>query len=106
MKKSDAEGKIDWWSWDKEYGQKYPDIDQTTYNAWANKGLESQGISFDTWATYKTECQKLRGGTGNTVTKDQKMKVIDGMKLTYSQKDALYYAEGWAASRIYEAPWH
>lgn len=106
VKKSDAEGKIDWWSWDKEYGQKYPDIDQTTYNAWANKGLESQGISFDTWATYKTECQKLRGGTGNTVTKDQKMKVIDGMKLTYSQKDALYYAEGWAASRIYEAPWH
>lgn len=106
VKKSDAAGKVDWWSWDKEYGQTYPDIDQTTYNAWVNMGLESKGISFDIWATYKTECQKLRGGTGKTVTKDQKMVIINGMDLTNAQKDVLYYSEDWADSKIYEAPWH
>lgn len=26
--------------------------------------------------------------------------------LTDGQKDALYYAEGWAKSKIGEAPWH
>ena len=34
------------------------------------------------------------------------MAVIDAMDLTKAQKDALYYANGWAKSEIYEAPWH
>jgi hypothetical protein len=32
--------------------------------------------------------------------------VIDAMPLTSAQKDALYLANGWAESKLNEAPWH
>jgi hypothetical protein len=35
-----------------------------------------------------------------------KMAVIDSLPISDEQKDALYFAEGWAASKIDEAPWH
>ena len=34
------------------------------------------------------------------------MQAINSLDLTYAQKDALYYAEGWAQSTIGQAPWH
>lgn len=37
--------------------------------------------------------------------KAEKMEAIAAMDLTSEQKDALYYSEGWAESKIYEAPW-
>ena len=38
--------------------------------------------------------------------KAEKMQAINSLDLTYAQKDALYYAEGWAQSTIGQAPWH
>ena len=38
--------------------------------------------------------------------REKVMDIIDSMSLTAAQKDALYYLERWAASKIYEAPWH
>jgi hypothetical protein len=38
--------------------------------------------------------------------KEKRMAVIDSMPITSAQKDALYYAEGWATSTLNEAPWH
>jgi hypothetical protein len=37
--------------------------------------------------------------------KKKRMAVINSMPISNAQKDALYFAEGWAASRLYEAPW-
>lgn len=38
--------------------------------------------------------------------KERRIAVIDSMPITNAQKDSLYYAEGWAKSKLYEAPWH
>lgn len=37
--------------------------------------------------------------------KTEKLQAIDSLDLTNAQKDALYYAEGWAQSTIGQAPW-
>ena len=37
--------------------------------------------------------------------KAEKMQAINSLDLTSAQKDAIYYAEGWAQSTIGEAPW-
>ena len=37
--------------------------------------------------------------------KAEKLQAIDSLDLTNAQKDALYYAEGWAQSTIGQAPW-
>ena len=47
--------------------------------------------------------------SGKAISGSKKMKVlryINGMNLTYAQKDSLYYAFGWSQSAIGEAPWH
>lgn len=38
--------------------------------------------------------------------KDEVLAVIDSLELSTEQKDALYYASGYAESRIGEAPWY
>lgn len=46
---------------------------------------------------------------GDSISGSKKVKVlayINTLDLTYAQKDSLYYAFGWAESKIYEAPWH
>ncbi|MBQ7873765.1 MAG: hypothetical protein IJ306_01190 [Oscillospiraceae bacterium] len=55
--------------------------------------------------TYFDYYMRVKGITGEN-KKANRMKVIDSLPLTNAQKDALYYAEGWAKSTIGEAPWH
>jgi hypothetical protein len=38
--------------------------------------------------------------------KTQVMEVINSLPITRAQKDALYYLNGWPASKLNEAPWH
>ena len=38
--------------------------------------------------------------------KEDVLKIINKMKITSKQKDALYRAQGYAESTIGEAPWH
>jgi len=38
--------------------------------------------------------------------KNKKMDIINSYPLTVEQKDALYFANGWASSKLYQAPWH
>jgi hypothetical protein len=57
------------------------------------------GISIKVFTTY---CNKVKGAE----KKEDKMKVIHSMSISSSQKDALYSAEGWAESKLNEAPWH
>jgi hypothetical protein len=73
-------------------------------DAWVEeyyKEVESSGISIEVFVDYRNQ---VKGITGEG-KKERRMAVINSMPISKVQKDALYYAEGWAASRLYEAPW-
>lgn len=67
-----------------------------------NEFCKPAGISVQTFMDYR---EQVSGMTGEG-KKERRMTVIDSLPLSDVQKDALYYAEGWAQSRIGEAPWH
>lgn len=75
-------------------------------NPWQLKrysGLIRERINFqDRWFIPKSEAGE------NTVTtkREQVMEQIDAMSLTNKQKDALYFAFGYAESKLYDTPWH
>ena len=54
-------------------------------------------VYYDAW--------KYKNGLSGTV-KEPMMNYINRLNLSSRQKDSLYYAFGWAESKIYEAPWH
>ena len=57
------------------------------------------GITAEEYYLYKA-------ATLGLTVKAAKLLVIDSLNLTAAQKDALYYSEGWAESKLHEAPWH
>ena len=52
-----------------------------------------------------TQYYHYKAATSSMSKKAEKLEAIADMDLTSEQKDALYYSEGWAESKIYEAPW-
>ena len=64
--------------------------------------IEASGIDLETFVNYRNEVKSITGEG----KKERRMAVINSLPISSAQKDALYYAEGWAESRIYEAPWH
>lgn len=71
------------------------------------------GISKETFKTFTETASKIKGddknGDGKTDSGSKKAKVIayiDGLSLTPAQKDALYYQQGYAESKIGDTPWH
>ena len=88
----------------------YRDISQaeaTKYYEYA----EPNGISVSVYCDYcerASQCESDKDKNGNPIDGSKKKKileVIDSLPITKKQKDALYYANGWSASTIYEAPW-
>jgi hypothetical protein len=74
-------------------------------SSWFDKYYEDvadSGIEIDTYMEYRNAVRNITGDG----KKEKRMAVIDSMPITSAQKDALYYAEGWAASTLREAPWH
>lgn len=59
----------------------------------------SNGITAEQFYQYKV-------ASSGMTKKAEKLRAINGLDLTYAQKDAIYYAEGWAQSTIGQAPWH
>lgn len=57
------------------------------------------GISAEDYYLYKAS-------SAGMTKKAEKLSAIDNLNLTAAQKDALYYSEGWAESKLHEAPWH
>ena len=75
--------------------------------------VEDSGINPDTFQKYtdlRRECKGVDSDQDGTAdrnsVKNEVLEVIDNLPITNEQKDALYYLNGWAASRIYQAPWH
>ena len=74
--------------------------------------VEDYGVTPETFADYRREASKCKGvdadGDGETDSgskKAQILLVINSLPISYDQKNALYFLNGWAASRLYEAPW-
>lgn len=57
------------------------------------------GITLEQYYAYKL------AASGST-KKAEKMDAINAMDLSVAQKNAIYYAEGWAESKLREAPWY
>lgn len=63
------------------------------------ESIADSGIEVEVYMDYRNRAKGESKKAG-------KMSVIDSLPISDEQKDALYYAEGWAASKIDEAPWH
>lgn len=95
----DALADVQYWAFKQEYPEVYAD------DAWFDKYYEEvadSGISVDMYMEYRNQVKDITGEG----KKEKRMEAIDSLPITKAQKDALYYAEGWAASKLYEAPWH
>ena len=72
---------------------------------------EPAGISVEIYTRYAKETADLKSDKdeeGKTVSgskREKVLQVIHSLPLTSTQKDALYYAEGYAESNLDEAPW-
>jgi hypothetical protein len=60
---------------------------------------EKEGVSEQAYFQYLT-------ASAGMSRKAEKLVAINGLDLTVSQKNALYYANGWAKSTLYDAPWY
>ena len=92
--------------------------EKVTVLAFIKDHPDMEDISYDAVLNYNQYCAKLNVPARsfydawkhkNSLSGDVKgtmMQYINGLDLTYEQKDSLYYALGWKESRIYEAPWH
>lgn len=92
----EAQADISYWT----YKQDNPDTDVSAqwFDTYYEK-VESSGIDVDTYVGYRNQKSAY-------TKKADILKVINALPITKKQKDALYYAEGWAESTLDEAPWH
>jgi hypothetical protein len=94
----EAEAKLRYIDVKKQFPDTYVD------DAWVDEyyeEVETSGIPIEAFVEYRNQ---VKGITGKG-KKEGRMAVINSMPISNAQKDALYFAEGWAASKLYEAPW-
>lgn len=106
----EAFSKVQYW----EFRKQYPDYDlsEEAVTKYYND-VEPSGIGIDVYYDYSKQRSKCKGtdsdGDGKTDSgsvKTEVLQVINSLPITSTQKDALYYLNGWAASTIWQAPWH
>ena len=108
MERQQAREKVEVW----EFVKRYPECEGITYPAIAAYREFGSGVSaktfYDAWK-YESSVSADVDANGEAISGSKKQKVLDYINrqnLTVSQKDGLYYAFGWAESKISEAPWH
>ena len=76
------------------------------------KSISNTGIRPDVFLDYRGKAAKCKGtdsdGDGKTDSgskKEQLLAVIDQLPISAEQKDALYFLNGWAKSKLWQAPW-
>ena len=74
--------------------------------------LARSGISFDTWLTFERDTAGLKSSkdaNGKDIKgqtrQDKVWRVIDGYRLSKSQKNAMHFAAGYKESSLKNAPW-
>jgi hypothetical protein len=106
---ADASNKVQYW----DFKQEYPDYDLseeavTKYYS----DVKPSGIGIKVYYDYSKGRAKCKGtdtdGDGKTDSgsvKREVLMVIHSLPISASQKDVLYYLNGWSANTIHEAPW-
>lgn len=113
----EAEETVNAYRWQKQH----PDSDLSSEQVLAytkkldelGKSIEETGIQPNVFADYRsrrTECTGVDAdGDGKTDSGSKKKEIlalIDSLPIPDSQKDALYFDNGYAASGLKKAPWH
>lgn len=113
----EAEETVKAYRWQKQH----PDSDLSSEQVFAytkeldelGRSIEETGIQPNVFADYRsrrTECTGVDAdGDGKTDSGSKKKEIlalIDSLPISDSQKDALYYDNGYAASGLKKAPWH
>nr|DAG76048.1 MAG TPA: chromosome segregation protein [Bacteriophage sp.] len=113
----EAEETVNAYRWQKQH----PDSDLSSEQVLAytkkldelGKSIEETGIQPNVFADYRsrrTECTGVDAdGDGKTDSGSKKKEIlalIDSLPISDSQKDTLYYDNGYAASGLKKAPWH
>ena len=105
----DAHNKVQYWAFKQDYPEY--DLSESAVTEYYAEVARS-GISVHVYADYyerQQGCKGVKDANGETISgsrKTQVMVVINSLPITSAQKDALYYLNGWAESKLYEAPWH
>jgi hypothetical protein len=106
----DAYSKVQYW----EFKKMYPDyvLSEDAVKKYYNE-VEPLGIGVDVYYDYSKQRAKCKGvdanGDGKAdsgTVKSEVLYLINSLPITYAQKDALYYLNGYSESTIWEAPWH
>ena len=71
----------------------------------SDKVLETQAELEMSSGITAVQFYQYKVASSGMTKKAEKMQVINSLNLTSAQKDAIYYAEGWAQSTIRDAPW-
>ena len=106
----EADIKVQYWEFKRENPDTY--VDDSWISEYYADGVADAGISIEMFVDYRNGVKGIeadKDNNGNTISGSRKAKVmavINSMPISNAQKDALYFAEGWAASRLWEAPWH
>ena len=97
--KDEAMADVQYWS----FKQEYPDVyaDDQWFDTYYEKVADS-GLDIEVYMEYRNTVSTITGEG----KKEKRMAVIHNLPISSRQKDALYLAEGWAESKLYEAPWH
>ena len=99
QEEDDARSDVQYWA----FRQEYPEVfaDDQWFDTYYEKVADS-GISVDVYMDYRNRVSEITGEN----KKEKRMAIINSLPISRAQKDALYYAEGWAESKLHEAPWH
>ena len=98
VESADAYSDVQYWQFKKEH----PDI--YVVDSWFDSYYEyasDAGIGIDVYMQYRNDVKNITGEN----KKERRMAAINALPLSPAQKDALYFDEGWVASKLYEAPW-
>lgn len=94
----DAYADVQYW----QFKQNHPDI--YVVDSWFDSYYEyasDAGIGIDVYMQYRNDVKNITGED----KKERRMAAINALPLSPAQKDALYFDEGWVASKLHEAPW-
>lgn len=83
--------------------QSLPDVE--IVDEWIDEyynDISGSGISIETFIRYRDDVRDITGSG----KKERRMQIIDSLPISNAQKDSIYFAEGWAQSTLWEAPWH
>ena len=95
----EAMADVQYWAFKQDHPE--VDADDQWFDTYYAKVAKS-GLDIDVYIEYRNKVSAITGEG----KKDRRMEIIHALPITKAQKDALYLAEGWAESKLSDAPWH